>query len=226
MRIASRVIGTVLALTGLAFLALALLALLAGFFDRRSVLASRGPDPMRWAASAFCAAFGIGLILFAWHYLRMDLDAEDSPRAPSRADLYFAAHRRELVVLAQAGFVMSVAHLGAVSLGIEWPGRWAGWILGWLAIALIFVCARPIGRPDWNAVPQQRRPVVKILFRAGQAAFFILAVRFVWNQWHHQFSSPVLESGFSTLLFGLAAIALAYGQATVAENGAEIQRDI
>lgn len=223
MRVASRVIGAVLSLSGLAFLALGLLAWMHSF-ERTSVLEDGDPERMQWAAVGFCAAFGIGLIVFGWHYLRMDPDAADSPRAPSAADLYVAAHRRELGVLAQVGFVVSAARLVAVSVGIEWPGRWAGWVLAWLAVALV-IAPRPIGYPDWEAVPRPKRPLIKNAFRAGQVALFSLAVRFAWDQWHHQFSSPVLESGFSTLLFGWAATAFVYGRTNAAENEAEMQRD-
>jgi hypothetical protein len=223
MRIASRVVGVVLALTGLAFVALAILAVLAGFFDRRSVLDGTGPSLQGWEASGFAAAIGVGLIVFARYYFRMDAEGEDSPTAPSRAGLCVAAHRRKLAALAQAGFVLSLAYLAAVSVGIDWPGRWAGWILAWLAVALIFVCAQGIGQPDWNAVPEPGQPVVKTLFRAGQVAFFILAIRFAWNQWRHQLSGPVLESGLTTLLFGWAAMTFAYGQTKVPQNEAETQ---
>jgi hypothetical protein len=87
MRIASRVVGVVLALAGLACFALCFLALL-GSFERRSVLAEAPPSPDTWAVSGSCAAIGIGLIVVAWYYLRMDAKGEDSPKAPSRADLH------------------------------------------------------------------------------------------------------------------------------------------
>lgn len=212
MRVASRVIGVVLALSGLAFLVLGLLAWI-HFFNRTSVLENRGPTATEWAAIGFCAVFGAGLMLLAWHSLRTDPDREDSPKSPSRADLYIAAHRRELGILALTGFVISVAHLGAMSFGVGWPGGMARW-LGWLSIPLILVCPRP----NWSA-----HPGAKVLLHAGQVAFLILAAKFAWNQWHHESSSAVVESGFGALLFGWAALSFAYGYGDDAKNGAETQ---
>jgi hypothetical protein len=199
MRIASRVIGAVLGLTGLGFIVLPGYAYALGQLPL-NIAAD-------WLLIAILAGIGIGLIMAGWYYLQMGPEREGSPRAASRVDLFVAAHRRELRVLAQTGFVISVARLGAVAVGIDWPGRWAGWILAWLALALLFV------RPglDWNAVPQPRLPFVKALLLAGQVALFVLGLSFVWNQWHHNFSDPVLESGFSALLYGWAAITFASG---------------
>jgi hypothetical protein len=222
MRIASRVIGVVLGFAGLAFLALAILAL-TGSFDGRSVLADRGPSREEWSSSGFAAAIGIVLLVFAWYFLRMDTEPEESPRAPSRVDLHVAAHRRELALIAAAGCVASLARVGAVSAGIEWPGGWAGGILVWLAVAL-GITAQPIGGMDWNRVPESRRLVVKTMFRAGQLALVAVVVTFAWNQWHQRFSDPAVESGFSALLFGWAAISFSYGHAAVAENEEEKQR--
>ena len=54
--------------------------------------------------------------------------------------------------------------------------------------------------------------------RAGQAALLALAVTFTWNQWHHQYSSQIVETGFSVLLFGWAVLVFIYGQTDRTEN--------
>lgn len=126
MRIASRVIGVVLALAGIAFFTLGVL-LLMGPFDRKSVLET--PAPIEWAASGFFAAIGIGLILGGWYYLRMDTEGGDSSRPPSRVDKYVFAHRREFGVLAQAGVAISVIRLVTISIGSEWPESGQGTFL-------------------------------------------------------------------------------------------------
>ena len=126
MRIASRIVGIVLALAGLAFLALPFV-IVTGGFDRKSVLADSGPDRTAWIAGSICAILGVGFILAGTYFFRLDVDALDEAQKPpaSRFAPYFAAHRRELKLIAQAGLVISLIRLGVACFSVDWPGRWA-----------------------------------------------------------------------------------------------------
>jgi hypothetical protein len=72
MRIASRVLGIVLAMAGAALLALSVFVV-AGGFDRRSVLVESGPDRNVWIAGSVPLAFGVVLILAGRYFFRLDL---------------------------------------------------------------------------------------------------------------------------------------------------------
>jgi len=71
MRIASRVVGIVLAVTGLIFVALGTLAL---FLFRPLSVLDGSLDSPAWLGSAFAAALGIGLILYGWYYFTLDVE--------------------------------------------------------------------------------------------------------------------------------------------------------
>jgi ABC-type uncharacterized transport system YnjBCD permease subunit len=89
----------------------------------------------------------------------------------------------------------------------------------------LLVIGRQIAEPkatdqfDWESVPQRMRPVVKMLLKAGGAAFVILGLLFVWSQWfHHPTSSRLVDYGFMPLLFAWEALFLAYGKTRTEEN--------
>ena len=89
MRVASRVIGVVLALTGLGFLALPAYVY---------ALGQGSPDAVSWIV----IAVGVGCLLAARYFLKLDVDAlaDTGDRPASRFALYFIAHRRELRLIA------------------------------------------------------------------------------------------------------------------------------
>src|SRR5271163_1494470 len=110
MRIASRIIGVVLALAGLAFLVLSLFFVLA--FRPESVL--DGPQLGRRLTSGLPAlGIAFGLILAGWCFLKLDVDRLDARRDPSRFVPFFVAHRRALTFIALIGLVISLARASA-----------------------------------------------------------------------------------------------------------------
>ena len=228
MRVASRIIGVALALAGLVFLGLSVF-IVAGGFDRRSVLVESGPDRTGWISGAITAALGVFFLLAGWHYLKLDVDQiDDANNQPaSRFAPYFISHRREFKLIAQIGLVISLIRLGAACFGVDWPGRWAAWALALVWIGLL-VIGRQIAEPptmglDWQTVPERLRPVLKAAVNLGRAAFVILLLAFVWNQWsHHQAPPRVVNNGFLPLFFAWEALFFAYGE--VKDGSREIGR--
>jgi hypothetical protein len=104
MRVASRVIGIVLALAGLIFVSFSILFLLQ--FRPQSVLAGPRFGRPAWTGAAFAAVLGVGLLLAGWYYFTLDLDALDDieERPASRFALYLIAHGSELKLIALVGF--------------------------------------------------------------------------------------------------------------------------
>src|SRR5580698_10286208 len=122
MRIASRVVGVVLALTGLVFLGLSVVILVA--FHPESVL--EGPQVDRRLTGGLPGmVFGVGLILAGWYFFRLDVDklGEVADQPTSRFATHFLAHRRELKLIAQAGLGISLIRLVAACFGRDWTGR-------------------------------------------------------------------------------------------------------
>ncbi len=212
MRVASRVVGAVLALAGLVFVGLSVFLLIA--YRPESVL-----EESDWVkhvtGGLFVAALGVGLILEGWHFLRLDVHKPDEAHDPpdSRFAPYFLAHRREFKVIAQIGLVISLIRLGAACYGVDWPGRWARLPLFVVWLGLAIIGSRIATRQTaWDAASERLRPVLKLLVKAGAAAFFILALLFEWSEWsHHQSLSFIVEEGFPPLFFAWEALFFAYG---------------
>jgi hypothetical protein len=216
MRLASRVVGVVLVLAGTGFVALP------GYVF---AIGQWGSGAASWILCAFLVGAGIGCLLAGRYFLRLDFsepdEAHDQPA--SRFAPYFLAHRRELKVIAQIGLVMSLIRLGAAFFGVDWPGRWVAWPLVLALIGLVVIGSR-IAKPrtvdlDWESVPEWMRPALKATVRAGGAAFLILGLILVWNQWsHRQASAHIVEYGFMALLFAQEALFFAYGRMRAEES--------
>jgi hypothetical protein len=222
MRIASRVLGIVLAMAGVVFLALSVFVV-AGGFDRRSVLVESGPDRNSWIAGSVSLAFGLVLILAGRYFFRLDLDALDETRGwpASRFAPYLLAHLYELKFTARAGFVISLVRLAAVSFGVDWPGKWAALPLYLASISMLLVAGQ-IGKEgldlEWEHVPERMRPILRVLWKAVGPALWIFMPLFVWSRWRHQAFLPVISAGFIVLFFAWAALFFAYGEIRQAET--------
>jgi hypothetical protein len=222
MRIASPVLGIVLAMAGAVLLALSVFVV-AGGFDRRSVLVESGPDRNSWIAGSVPLAFGVVLILAGRYFFRLDLDAFDETRGwpASRFAPYWLAHLPELKFTARAGFVISLVRLAAASFGVDWAGKWATLPLSLASVSLL-VIASQIGKEgldlEWEHVPERMRPVLRVLWKAVGPALWIFMLLFVWSRWRHQVFSPVISAGFIVLLFAWAALFFAYGEIRPAET--------
>ncbi len=214
MRIASRVIGVLLALAGVGFLAASILALISGF-QRGSVLVDANPSKETWIAALFVACFGIGFVLGGWHYLRLDPDRIDDTeeRPPWRFAPFFLAHRRELKVIAIIGLGISLVRLGATCFRVDWPGPWAGWALLLAGIVLAAIEGK-IAKPNFGDRMERMRPAPRIIWKTIGAMYLILMLLLVWNQWgHHEMLSRIVRAGLIVLLFIWEAMFFDYGEA-------------
>jgi hypothetical protein len=206
MRVASRVIGVVLALTGLGFLALPAYVY---------ALGQGSPDAVSWIV----IAVGVGCLLAARYFLKLDVDALDDTeeRPASRFALYFIAHRRELKLIALVGFAISLIRLGAACYGVDWPGRWANWVLPLTWAALL-------ATPGKGAeLKTDGGPALKFVLNAGVAAFWILLLLLESNHWLHlQLSSRIVQDGILVLLFAWEVLFFQYGARRAAETPGNI----
>jgi len=197
MRVASRVLGFVLALAGVGFFVASFFVVTSGF-DRKSVFVESGPDRTVWSAGALSAAFGVGFLLAGGYFLKLNVNEldETQEQPPSRFAPYFLAYRREFQVIAQTGFVISLIRLAVACFGRDWPGRWAALPLYVVSIGLL-VIATQITRGgadhlDWERVPERMRPVLRIMWNAvGPALWILLGLLFVWNRRRHQVPPPI-----------------------------------
>jgi hypothetical protein len=225
MRIASRIAGILLALAGLGFLVVSVFVLISGF-GPDSVLAPSHVGRAAWIGELFFAAMGVGLLLEGRYFLKLDIDTLDerSERPASRFALYFIAHRREVKLIAQVGFAISLIQVAAACFGVVWPARWAAWPLILAVIGLAAVEAR-IADPktpshfDWHRAPEGMRPVFGALVKAGEAAFLILLLLLGWSQWaHHPKVLRIVEAGLFVLAFTREALFFSYGKLRTLEN--------
>jgi hypothetical protein len=217
MRVASRVIVGVLALTGLIFVSLG--TLLFFLFHPQSVLAESPFGRPVWTGPAMAVGLGIGLLLLGWYYFRLDVDALDAQDQPtSRFALYFLAHQRQLKVIAQVGLAISLIRFGALCFGVDWPGRWVTWPLAIAWIGLGFV-AGPIARGqatdrlDWERVPERMRTVLRMAWKAVGPALWILLLLIAWGGWRRQASWLAVTNGLLVVvIFTWEALFFAYGE--------------
>jgi hypothetical protein len=213
MRIASRVVGVLLALAGLAFLVLFVFLVTFGF-ERQSVLS--GPDRTSWITGSVLMVAGVGFILAGRHFLKLDVDQVGSS-PDSRFAPFFIAHRGQVKIVAQAGLVISMIRLGAASFGADWPGPRAAFPLFLVSIGLLVIASQMAkegapNRLDWERVPERMRPVLRVIWKAVGPGLWILILLLGWNELRHQVFSPVVNAGFIVLLFAWAALFFQYGK--------------
>ncbi len=218
MRIASRVIGIALALAGVAFFVVSFFIVTSGF-DRKSVLVDTRPDRTEWITGALSAAFGVGFILAGRYYLKLNVHELDQvqERPASRLAPYFIKSRRALKIIAQAGLVISLIRLAAACFGVNLTGAWAAWPLVVALVSLAFIEGKIAKNQtgdhlDWRSVPDWLRSPLKILLKAGGAAFLILALVFGWNAWFQpNVSTPIVQAGLLALFFAWESLFFEYG---------------
>ena len=163
MRVASRIIGSVLALCGLGLFCI---------FGYVSVKEGWPTGRRVWPLGAFFILGGLGLMLAGRYYLRLDPDTLDPVRPVSILGRFMIVHRSQLRVLAQAGAVISLIYFGMACFGQEWPGRWFLWPLVLGAIALQSI-ARKIANPTagkalgWSRVPRWMRAILEPTKKTG-----------------------------------------------------------
>ncbi len=195
MRVASRIIGIVLALAGLIFVCLGILVLF--LFRPQSVLAGPAFGRPAWTGAASAAVLGVGFLLAGWHYFKLDVDAlDDTQDQPTRFAAYFQAHRRELKLIAQVGLTISLIRLGALCFGVDWPGRWVMWVL------FLTWAALPATEGRRAKLEADGGPLLKCVRNARVAAICILVLFWAWSRYsHQQAATRILEAGLLVLLF-------------------------
>jgi|HubBroStandDraft_5_1064220.scaffolds.fasta_scaffold161027_2 hypothetical protein len=205
LRAASRIVGVVMALAGLGFVALPGYVFAIGQWSSGAAM---------WILCAFFVGAGIGCLLAAWYFLRLDVDeAEDTQVQPtSRFAPHVLTHRREFKVIAQIGLVISLIRLGAAFFGVDWPGRWAALPLFLVWIALMIARPRTVDL-NWESVPKRMRPVLRIMWNAVGPALSILVLLLGWSAWSQRpASSRLVGDGLILLLFAWEALLFSYGE--------------
>jgi len=191
MRVASRVIGSILLFCGVCFLGLPILLVVT--------------NTDSWLGGLFFVAVGVGLLLAGRYYLRLNVDAPDEEEEPQaqRFALFVTARRRELSVVALVGLVVSVGRLIALYLGSDWP-VWARWplILGCCGL-LVLAPKTPKDLPIWAG------RLLTVWFFGLVLFGFLL----VWSHWFRPYSvlrENGLNAGFIAFLYALEALSFAY----------------
>lgn len=203
MRVASRIVGVLLALAGAGFVALPVYVFAVGQWSSGGWM---------WVFCAFSLSLGIGLVLAAKYFLRLDVDAPDEA---SRLASYSLPHYPKLKIVALVGLAISLLRLMAAFYGTNWPGRWMGWVL---VLAGIGLAARTDGRLNWEAVPQWLRAVMKA---AGGTVFMILLLLFAWSQlFQHRATSQIVDNGLLVVLFAWEALFFTYARQRDDQNSA------
>jgi hypothetical protein len=106
VRVASRIVGVVLAIAGLVFVGLSALLLFTS-----------------WTGAMFGVVLGNGLILTGWYFFRLDVDKPDEEQdwPASRFAPFLLAHRSAFRITALVGLAISLIRLVAVCFGYDWP---------------------------------------------------------------------------------------------------------
>ncbi len=208
MRVASRVIGVVLALTGLGFIGLPAYVY---------ALGQESSDAVSWIIVT--VAVGVGCLLAARHFLKLDVNALDDTevRPASRFATYLISHRRELRLIALVGFAISLVSLGTACFGADWPGPWAAWPVVLILVGLAVIEGKIAkgqteDHLDWRRVPEQVRPLLKAIRKGGVVAFLILLLLLESNHWLHlPLSSRIVQDALLVLLFAWEMLFFQYG---------------
>jgi TRAP-type C4-dicarboxylate transport system permease small subunit len=66
---------------------------------------------------------------------------------------------------------------------------------------------------DWQTVPEGVRPALKAVVKAIGAAFLILMLVLVWNQWsRHRVGAQLVQAALIVLAFACESLFFAYGE--------------
>jgi hypothetical protein len=145
MRIVNRTLGVFFALCGVFVLCV---------FPFRLGGAIRTSDNAEIVASCILAVIGIGFLFAGRYYVQSDPDAKDAPRPASKLSHFLVDHRRNLKVLAQAGFALSLIRLIEACFGSDWPTRWITYALV-IGAFILHDCGKKAANPavldnsDW-----------------------------------------------------------------------------
>lgn len=150
MRVASRVIGTVLIVCALGVFA----GVEYGMWrdQGRAFIPS-------WAIHLIFLTICAALALAGWSYLRTEQDGDHKEKTASDSTRFLIARRAALVRISQIGLSLSLGRAVLACFGWDWPGRWADSPL-WIGTFVLYYWARKMASPqmidnsDWQRVPE------------------------------------------------------------------------
>jgi len=168
------------------------------------------------------AVLGAGFIFAGRHFFQADPCIEDPAPPASNFARFLVSHRRDLKVLAQIGFVLSLIRLVAACFGSDWPARQTTWFLLMGAFALQY-CGSKAANPavtdnrDWIKVPALIR---RVLEPAQNAIGVVWVAVFlgIYAQWHplggqvSPFVTRIALDAMLTFMYALTALFFAYGE--------------
>ncbi len=79
-------------------------------------------------ASVIMVAVGIGFLFAGRHFFQMDPSVEDPAPPASKLSRFLVRHRRELKVIVQIGFTLTLIRLVGACFGSDWPAPWTTWV--------------------------------------------------------------------------------------------------
>ena len=139
MKTASRIIGTLMMVAAIGFLAV--VAYLA-FNENWSTATA-----VEWEASGILLILASALLLGGRSYLRFDPEAEGRQEPASEATDFLITHRARLKVLAEIGLALSVIRIATAFVHSDWLGIYSNF---WLAagVVVLFYWARKMANPS------------------------------------------------------------------------------
>jgi hypothetical protein len=223
MRIGLKIIGVALALCGVFFLSV---------FPFPLGYAIRTSDNDAIVATCILAVIGVGFLFAGRYYLRLNPDTQDAPRPASKLSLFLADHRRNLKVLAQAGFVLSAIRLVVACFGSDWPVRWTTWVLLIGAFTLRY-CGEKAADPavldnrDWGKVPRTMRGLLNAAGQVVGILVLCMAILATFAQWSHSlteashFVSRIALNAMVAFVYAHCALFFKHGELRGTEAAVE-----
>jgi hypothetical protein len=215
MRIGFKILGVFLALFGVLLLSL---------FPFTLGNAIRTSDNGAVVASCIMVVIGIGFIFAGRHFVQLDPDVEDSAPLVSNLTRFLVNHRRELKVLAQTGFALSLVRLIAAIFITDWPRRSTIWFLLLFGGFALFYCGKKASKPavtdnrDWRMVPTRIRRTLEMGFNVFGILVAGLVFLKIWTPMGNSAGSlahfvlRVTPEIMTTFIYALAGLFFAYGE--------------
>ena len=188
--------------------------------------------------SCILVAIGVGFFFAGRHFFQLDPDVEHPPPPVSNLARFLVNHRRDLKVLAQVGFVLSLIRLLEASFGSDWPTRYATSFL-LIGAFVLYYCGGKAANPtvtgnrDWMKVPTRIRRVLEPAQKTVGVLWLGAVLLFIYRQWSHSSSevshlaSRIILDIIVTFMYALTALFFAYGelQPGKAESASRDQTD-
>ena len=214
MRITVRILGIFLALFGVFLLSL---------FPFTLGNAIKTSDNGAALAAGVMAVLGIGFLFAGRHFFQVDPSVENPVLTASSLSRFLVRHRRELNMIAQIGFMLSVIRLVAACFGSDWPARQTTWFLLICGLVLDYCARKAANREvtdnhDWMTVPAWIRRILESAQTAVSAVGVGVMFLAIYTQWHPaggQVPAFLIRIAFDaliTFMYALAALFFRYGE--------------